>query len=234
MVAFSHISSGEIVDHIQAVTFDVSGTLLYPYPSVGEIYADISKKHGIQLNSKHIEQPLTDAYKRRRETRRPTISQESEKEWWSSQDTAQFDAFFSELWAAFAEASSWRLYDGVVPVLQELKARGYKLGILSNWDNRLMSILEGFDLIDYFDAFSISANVGFEKPDQRIFVAAEKALGISGSACLHVGDSEYFDHAGASNAGWSSLLIFHDPEKVIADHHISHFSELLEHLEQVQ
>ena len=55
-----------------------------------------------------------------------------------------FDEFFEEVFARFAQAESWRLFPETLDVLKALKAcRGYELGIISNFDSRLFSVLRG-------------------------------------------------------------------------------------------
>ena len=70
---------------------------------------------------------------------------ELEKRWWRSlvkdvfaklvpEDS--FDAFFEDLYHAFGQAESWRLYPEVREALTQLKSKGFVLGIISNWDSR--------------------------------------------------------------------------------------------------
>jgi len=51
------------------------------------------------------------------------------------------------------------------------------------------------------DAVIISAEVGFEKPDARIFKIAEERLGVPASEVLFIGDHVENDIAGAARAG---------------------------------
>ncbi len=53
----------------------------------------------------------------------------------------------------------------------------------------------------------ISAEVGCEKPDPRIFRLVERELGVKPGQVVHVGDSEFHDIAGARAAGWASFLL---------------------------
>jgi FMN phosphatase YigB (HAD superfamily) len=78
------------------------------------------------------------------------------------------------------------------------------LAVLSNWP--LASTIDAF--VDaagwrpFLRAVVVSQRVGSIKPDPRIFRAAERALGISGTAILHVGDDWAADVVGAKRAGW--------------------------------
>lgn len=69
-------------------------------------------------------------------------------------------------------------------------------------------LLHDLRLAEHFDALSISAELGYEKPDQRIWEHAAKALNVPLNECLHVGDSEEFDLDGARKAGCGNALLY--------------------------
>ena len=114
------------------------------------------------------------------------------------------------------------------------------VGIITNSDDRVPLVLESLGLrigprrvgsltnrsADALDEDDISFvvlsyDVGFEKPDRKIFQAAEEMLretlaggcedtygnGIDGYEKLYVGDELKKDYVGARAAGWNSLLI---------------------------
>ncbi len=56
-------------------------------------------------------------------------------------------------------------------LLRYLKPK-YKLGIISNWDDSLIEILENIGVLDYFDSITLSGEVGVSKPDLEIFRSA--------------------------------------------------------------
>lgn len=118
-----------------------------------------------------------------------------------------FDAFFQELYDLFARAECWRLFDDTVPVLEELKAKGFRLGIISNWDHRLYSIVEQLGLSPYFEQVTASSAVGTAKPGKRIFEAALASMKTRASESLHIGDSLEDDYHGASRAGMKAVLL---------------------------
>jgi putative hydrolase of the HAD superfamily len=203
---------------IRSITFDAGGTLLYPYPSVGEIYAEYMAKHGLVLSAAELERAFGRTIKAAHTAGREQINDHDDKRWWRQivADTISglgevdnFDALFEELWVAFAEPRYWRLYDGAEETLIQLRERGYCLAILSNWDKRLRSLLDGFALSDYFEHIVISAEVGVEKPAAQIFHHTQERLKASPESILHIGDSPRHDQAGAQAAGWQWLLIDH-------------------------
>src|SRR5450432_1670918 len=99
-----------------------------------------------------------------------------------------------------------RAFPEVPDVLEKLRARGLRLGVISNFDRRLYSNLEDIGLAPYFDHITISSEVGADKPHARIFERAVTAFGVAPSEALHVGDDPVRDWAGAESAG---LGVFH-------------------------
>ena len=96
---------------------------------------------------------------------------------------------------------------GAVEALRALSARGIRLGIVSNTGRTpgvvLRRILERHDMLRYFDAVAIaySDEVGFRKPDARIFARALDALKVEPARALHVGDNPDADVVGAQRVG---------------------------------
>ena len=107
----------------------------------------------------------------------------------------------------FATAAPWRVFDDVLPCLQRLKRSGLKLGIISNWDERLRPLLRALELDRYFDAVIVSGEVGRHKPDAKIFETAALQLGTPAEAILHVGDNAAEDFEGARKAGLRAVLL---------------------------
>jgi putative hydrolase of the HAD superfamily len=96
---------------------------------------------------------------------------------------------------------------GALDALRALSARGIRLGIVSNTGRTpgvvLRRILERHDMLRYFDGVAIaySDEVGFRKPDRRIFERSLRGLGVDPARTLHVGDNPDADVAGARGAG---------------------------------
>jgi putative hydrolase of the HAD superfamily len=107
----------------------------------------------------------------------------------------------------FGDHERWRAYPDVLPALGRLKRRGLKVGIISNWDGRLASLLRGLGLAEFLDALVCSADVGLHKPDPRIFELACERAGVEPARAAHVGDHQYADVLGAMSAGMVPVLI---------------------------
>jgi putative hydrolase of the HAD superfamily len=104
---------------------------------------------------------------------------------------------------AFADAA---------PALADIRARGMRVVVVSNWDYSLSEVLERVGLGDELDAVVVSAVVGAKKPDRRIYDAALAAAGCGPAEALHVGDSVVDDVAGARAAGIEAVLLQREGE----------------------
>jgi len=205
---------------LEAVTFDVTRTLI-DCPSLGEQYARVLSRHGVEVDPRDVETAI------------PLVWQELSCSAHSSSDRfashprgargfwhrfvertcelvgAARPTMFAtaELYDRFARAEAWRVADGAVGMLEELRRRGLKLAVISNWDERLPLLLERLGLAGYFDATIVSAIVGVEKPHPRIFETALTALGVASFRALHVGDSRRDDFEGAQGVGMQALWL---------------------------
>jgi REG-2-like HAD superfamily hydrolase len=206
---------------IQAVTFDVTNTLLH-CPRLGEIYSEVLARHGIEVEPREarrligvVWQELACAAEPGRD--RFTAHPEGARGWWrwfltrfcehlDAPPPSPFAA--AELYHRFAQRESWEIYPEVTSILDQLRARQVLLGVVSNWDHRLPALLADLGLAHRFDAVVYSSAAGMEKPDPRIFQQAIAALGLGpAAAVLHVGDHQIEDVEGAVAAGMRALLI---------------------------
>ena len=198
--------------HIRAVTFDVGGTLIEPFPSVGHVYAEIAAQHDIRIAPEILNQRFAAAWKAKKNFGH------SMQDWSDLVDdtfmglarVAPSQSFFPQLYRAFAEPGAWHVFDDVFPCLERLRQKGLRLGVISNWDERLGPLLKAIGLAEFFDAMTASIEVGEAKPGPRIFDAAQRELGIGAAHILHVGDSLLEDIEGARAAGLKALLIKRD------------------------
>lgn len=102
--------------------------------------------------------------------------------------------------------------DGVADVLDELRSRGIRVGIICDVglmsSPYLRSHLDRHGLLGHFDHWSFSDEVGVYKPDRRIFEHALTGLGRADPRrSAHVGDRRRTDIAGASAMGMRAVRI---------------------------
>ena len=208
----SVLKSGSAIDltGIEAITFDVGGTLITPWPSVGHVYAEVAAAYGhAGLEPNLLNQRFAAAWKAAKDFRHTRVQWAELVDTTFSGLTKQVPSatFFKQLYDRFAEAGAWHVFDDVVPTLDALKRRGLKLGIISNWDDRLRPLLRDLRLETYFEAMAISWEVGSTKPAHAIFRQAARELSVPPAAMLHVGDSFEMDVQGAQAAGFAAVWL---------------------------
>lgn len=95
----------------------------------------------------------------------------------------------------------------VIELCETLRERGFRLGIVSNWDHRLPEILRLHGILDLFEVVITAGEK--RKPDAAPFREALEDMDVSAKEAIHVGESFAFDVVGAQRAGLKAIL--YDP-----------------------
>jgi len=86
----------------------------------------------------------------------------------------------------------------------------YKLAVISDTifspGRTLRKLLDDEGLLDMFDVFIFSDEIGFSKPEAKVFHAASDGLGIEFNELVHIGDREHNDILGPKNLGMQAVL----------------------------
>lgn len=96
--------------------------------------------------------------------------------------------------------------DGVLEVLAGLRARGLRLGLISNASTGEVSAWPDSPLAGFFDAAVFSCHCGYAKPDVRIYRHTLELLGAEPARTAFVGDGGSDEHAGAAEAGLFGVM----------------------------
>lgn len=205
---------------LQAVFFDAAGTLFETRGSVGEIYGRVAARYGIAADPLQLESDFIRCFRAQPPLAFPRGTSATEllrleKHWWRTlvecvfegAASPRFDEFFDELFEFFRSSEAWQLYADTVPTLEALKARGLRLGVISNFDSRLDDVLRNLGLARYFEAVYTSSRTGAAKPDPAIFQAALAESRLPPHCALHTGDSLREDAQGAAAAGLHAVWI---------------------------
>lgn len=204
-----------------AVFFDVGNTLIRPEPSVAAVCAEILHDAGHDRTLAEIGSllPAVDEYYEDR--------YRTDDSFWASDEGAagvwvgmytllcrrlgipepEARVLAGRVYDAFGSPERWRPFPDVTPAFDRLVAAGVKVGVISNWDSRLASILDGVGLGRSVDAIVCSAAEGLHKPDPRIFEMACSRVDVRAGRSAHVGDHVYADVVGARSAGLTPVLI---------------------------
>ena len=119
--------------------------------------------------------------------------------------------FAEYLYNEFKKETCWEKFQGCDCLLKNLKSLDYKIGVISNFDERLEEILRNMKLIDYFSFILIPNKCnGASKPDSNIFLEAYKLGELkSPNEYLHIGDNFDLDVRPALNLNFKSILMAH-------------------------
>ena len=102
------------------------------------------------------------------------------------------------------------VFDDVRPSLRQLRGRGLRLVVVSNWDVSLTDVLRRMDLTPLLDGIVTSAGAGARKPTAAIFERALRLAGASPGRAAHVGDGLVEDVEGARAAGIEPIFLRRD------------------------
>jgi len=203
---------------VRAVLFDAGATLVHPEPAVEVVYGRELARDGATFTEEALSRALTraweDVHREEKEDRYGGVRGE-EGFWraflarvrWELDGEPVSPSAFDRLAAHFRDPASWSVYDDVFETLGALAAGGWRLGIVSNWDSALPSLLEGLGIAAQFSVVAVSAIEQTGKPAPEIFRRACARLGVAPHEALHVGDSLREDYEGARGAGLQALLL---------------------------
>lgn len=116
-----------------------------------------------------------------------------------------FDSYLTEY------RQTWRAFDDAVPLLRRLRARGVRVGVLTN-GNRAQQLdkLRVTGLAPLVDVVCVSEEIGCAKPDRRAFEILAERLGAEADRLGFVGDNAEQDATGARAAGIRAGLVDRD------------------------
>lgn len=106
-----------------------------------------------------------------------------------------------------------RPFDGALEALAALRERGHRLGLITNGCSLFQRRkLTRFALEPLFEVILIEGELGYGKPDPRVFERALEFFGVEAAAACMIGDNLEADIAAARGLGMPS--IWHDAHAV--------------------
>lgn len=118
------------------------------------------------------------------------------------------------------------LHKDIIPLLDKLKMKGYKIGLISNCFSEEAIIIRESILFPYFDAAVLSYEVGYAKPDRRIYELCACRLGVSPEECLYIGDGGCNELFGARDFGMRAVQAGWYIKEYCRDYKIEGFESL--------
>ena len=205
---------------IKAVFFDFYNTLASHYPRREEAWTNVCRELGIEVQAKALfnSLPAADMYWRDEAARSPIDDRSPEEkiDFYAEYATRILRGVGVEpnrdtalqILAKLREYD-WRFkaYDDTLPTLRELTNRGLTLGLISNVVQDMESTYEELGLRPYLAFKVTSSEVGCDKPDPEIFLAALKKAQVKPEEAIYVGDQYNLDVVGARGVGMKAVLI---------------------------
>jgi HAD superfamily hydrolase (TIGR01549 family) len=208
---------------LKAVLFDVDFTLCRPGPELSaERYARIAARHGFELDLTRYEDAREAAVLNLKrhpellhdETIWHAFTEEIFRGMGGPSEVASECAV--EIERGWEAAENFELYEDALPVLEDLRAHGLKLGLVSN-GIRDLSVFVAHHALDV-DAVVGSRAHGWVKPHESIFRAALERLEVDAGDAVMVGDSLEEDIEGARAVGMRAFLVDrHDRHPEVAE-----------------
>lgn len=204
----------------RAVFFDVGETLVRARHPYGELLADLGRGAGLDLPLEAIDglaAHVDTCVLARSQQRLPFTFPAAESQRFWLETYQGFLARYLTDTDALRLASAYRdllssnagyaLYEDTVPALARLREEGYPLGIISNWEAWLPSLLDQAGLTPFFSHITISGLCGVEKPDPGIFRRALQESGYQPGEIVYVGDRPAHDVEPAFALGILPILL---------------------------
>ncbi|KAM6928441.1 haloacid dehalogenase-like hydrolase domain-containing protein 3 [Xenentodon cancila] len=202
------------------VLWDVKDTLLKVRASVGEQYCKETEQMGLSLNPAEVDAAFRQVYQYySRKYPNYGIAQGLDgKSWWIGvvrdtlsrcrvQDPALLDTAANNLYHNFSNAENWEVFPDSTKVLESCSSLGLKLGVVSNFDNRLEAVLHSCGLVSHFSFLITSEGAGVAKPSPAIFHEALQKCGTPADSVAHVGDHYVNDYVTSRSVGIHGFLL---------------------------
>ncbi|XP_028302566.1 haloacid dehalogenase-like hydrolase domain-containing protein 3 isoform X2 [Gouania willdenowi] len=205
------------------VFWDVKDTLLKVRSSVGEQYCKEAQRMGLSLSPEEVDAAFRQVY-RQYSSRYPNygVSQGlNGQKWWMTvvrdtlslcrvQEPAVINTVASNAYQNFCNAENWEVFPDSRMALERCSSLGLKQGVVSNFDNRLDTILHACGLRSYFSFLMTSEEARVAKPNPAIFDLALQKCGAPADCVVHVGDHYVKDYLASRSAGIHGILLDRD------------------------
>ncbi|MFW9976070.1 MAG: HAD family hydrolase [Candidatus Thorarchaeota archaeon] len=239
------------MDHITGIIFDLGGTLYRPVSDMCGLTRDFLSGAGIGNTREFSDENILAAIEEPHEwLTNYMIENDVDVHWkpehkhWVEYDRILLASLgvedredivlaYQMEWDNFHEIASHELMEECKKTLEELKHRGFKLGIASNRFADPAAVLEDSGILHLFDAIEYTNVPGYRKPSPYMLIRVAATFGTNPHRCVYVGNIVEQDIVAATSAGMIPILLtWCDPqeeEKVSSDTIvIEHIADLLE------
>jgi putative hydrolase of the HAD superfamily len=203
--------ASQIRPRLRAVLFDWGDTLFHA-PHAPEAILSFAERSGVPMSistARGIWDELWAAGKTPDEIAKGRdLSPEAHRRVWTALFTRAdrvVPGLSRALYEQVMDPHSWVPYADTRATLEAIRRRGLRVGVVSNVPADLRPVFAKHGLEQLVDSYTHSFEVGAEKPDPAIFLAAAKSLGVAPNETLMVGDHAV--DAGAERAGMRVYIL---------------------------
>ena len=175
--------------------FDLDGTLLYTLEDLQDSVNYILTKYGYPMRT--LSQVTAAVGNGLAKLLERSLSDKPEN---FDEMVAEFKAYY----AAHSDIKT-RPYDGILPMLQELKKAGVRMACVTNKPQKAADVLYEKYFAEYLDFMQGENPPMPRKPDSAPIFHAMHRLGATAENCIYIGDSEV-DKQTADNSGLRCIL----------------------------
>ena len=208
------------MNKIKYLLWDFDGTLAYRDGMWTDTLVSVLLKNNITHIKKEDIRPLLNIGFTWHSPDTPHKELFSGKKWWE-----YYENYFTEIYQKFniplakciklskevrdeyLDIKQWHIYSDVENALNNTIVEGYQNVILSNHIPELSEIVIKLNIRKYFNKIYSSANIGYEKPNQKIFEYVLNDLHTTNINCIMIGDSYEADIAGAIRSGIKPIFV---------------------------
>lgn len=210
------VTAGEAAPiRAEVVLFDAGDTLIAYRRPLRILLQDFFIQHNEIVRRDAIGEALEAVDGRYRALIRQVRSVDEERRMWLEVARDLLDIVLPrrrDLYITLGEwfAEGWRqmkVFRDVRPAMRALRAAGYRLAVVSNWEPSLARTLEQLGIGHYFEAVITSSTEGIWKPDPGLFRVALDRLAAPAEAAVSVGDHLERDVRSARQAGLHAVLL---------------------------
>jgi putative hydrolase of the HAD superfamily len=136
-----------------------------------------------------------------------------------------------EIKKEYMNITKWHIYDDTKKTLEGLINKKHKNIILSNHIPELEEIVKGLELDKYFLKVYSSGNIGYEKPNSKIYEYVLNDAKINPNDCIIIGDSYSSDIQGGTKMGIKSILVRSENKNY--EHYCKDLRNIIKEIERI-
>ncbi|HKC91177.1 MAG TPA: HAD-IA family hydrolase [Candidatus Limnocylindria bacterium] len=188
------------------------GDTLFHAPHAPEVIASFARSAGVQISEARAREMWAEIWTLGKTpleiAKGRDLSMEAHRRVWSdlfSGVDRVVPGLSRALYERVMDPHSWVPYADTRATLEAVRRRSLKVGVVSNVPADLRPVFAKHGLDGFVDSYTHSFEVGAEKPDPAIFLAAARSLGVKPNETMMVGDHEV--DRGAERAGMRVFIL---------------------------